>query len=57
MLDRAVTCQTVAYCTFARVHGTELPLDHSIWASYVAPRLLRGVWITAVIVVPNTYGT
>lgn len=41
--------------TFAWVTCTELSLDRPIWASNVAPRPLRGVWVSAVIVISNTY--
>lgn len=41
--------------TFARVDCTELSLHHPIWAGDVAPGPLGGVWVSAVIVISNTY--
>lgn len=41
--------------TFACWDGAELSLDRPVWASYVAPRPLGGVGVSAVVVISNTW--
>lgn len=45
------------FLTFAHLNCAELPLDRPIWRCNVAPRNLRGVRVSAVIMIPNTYKT